>query len=172
MFKWSFLGKKWWNGHTKMRKMHSLVTQIRKSIATYWVKTLRSIYPFGLNYHVAEYYTQEKTKIVGVKFPSSSRIHCWTRGIKHKYVNQIYGKEFLFKLNKDPTINLPNTMNFSPTSIASSNKFYLKEIVKRFTDEITPLLSCLRYMWWCMTVRDAIESKFYFPIPLRNSRKR
>ena len=114
------------SGRTNRLKMNPSITQMRKRIETDWIETLRIAYPNGFNDNVRDDHRKEKTELVGVKFPSLTKIHSRTRRIQYNYINKISGKEFLFKLNKRLISNLRKNVNFRGkkvcTSIASLNK--------------------------------------------------
>ena len=49
------------------------ITQIRKTIETTWIKTVKTVYPYGLNDLAWDDYSKDKIKVVRVKFPSLTR---------------------------------------------------------------------------------------------------
>lgn len=53
--------------------MDPSITQIRKTIETTWIKTVKTAYPYGLNDLACEDYSKDKIKVVRVKFPSLTR---------------------------------------------------------------------------------------------------
>ena len=161
------------NGRTKRGGLDAKSTQLRKSRETYWMNKLRTVYPYGLNDLTGEEFKKDKNcDLIGVNFFPLNRSHSRiSRGQTHKTPNNISSNDFFHLLNKQLIYSLPNAMNFIRVQIASLNKKSLKEIGATFLDKLNTFPSSFPHMQWYLATQDAIESKLYKPMQVKQRKK-
>ena len=161
-------------GLTNRGIMDPQYTPARKARETYWMKELRTVYPYGLNDRIGDEPITPNTHInVGLRFKALPRRNKRiSRGKLHNGITNLKPNDFIEKLKHVLDTDITSAPNFLRISLASMKKSNLKTVHQLLSDIISqncPLAVYEQYLLQCF---DIIESKLYKPKQSISKRKR
>ena len=161
------------SGQTASGAMDPKYTPARKARELFWIKELRTAFPYGLNHRIGDEPVTEDSSIrVGTKFRALPRRNArYSRGRRHNGTTVMNSQKFINDLNALLLADITRAPNFIRISLASMKKCHLKMVHQLVTDILSnesPLSSYKQYFLQCI---DIIECKLYKPISPKRKKK-
>ena len=160
-------------GQTDRGCMDTRFTAARKAQETYWMKELRTVYPYGLNDRVGDEPKTSNTHInVALRFKSLPRKNKRIgRGRSHNGTNTMTPSDFINKFKQYLNDDITSLPNFIRISLFSMKKSSLKTVHQLLSDMLSQDSSLSTFEQYFLQSFDIIESKLYKPKPLKSKRK-
>ena len=150
-------------GRTARNAIDASMTSQRKKREEYWMKLLRTVYPYGLNDRVGDDYMKEQdTSMIGSKFPSLKRSYQRvSRGISRKGISQLNQLQFISKLDVSLKENLKESLNFIRMSLSSMKKTELKLLGDNINDLLLNKPIDFPFTQWYLAALDIVDCRTY-----------
>ena len=150
----------------KLKPIDKSVESERRKRETYWIKALRTAYPYGLNSRIGEEYKKVNNDIdvIGKYFiKTGGRGIYGSRGKRHARHTHCRLTKFNFTdlLNQTLKNDLPNAPNFIRISITSMKKSHLKAVFAELLEAVRESGEDFQYTHWYLMTCDAIETKIF-----------
>ena len=152
-------------GQTDRGFMDPKQTPARKLREVFWMKELRTIFPYGLNDRIGdEPKTADSHINVGLKFRSLPRKHKRVgRGKSHNGICRTNPVDFITTFKQMLEIDLVNVPNFLRTSLCNMKKSGLKSTYLNLNDLLSSDSSLTLYKQYFQQCLDIIDCKLYKP---------
>ena len=146
------------SGRTARNAINVTITSSRRKREDYWMKTLQTIHPYGLNYRVGDDFMRDQaTERIGYQFPTLKRsFNRLNRRESKKGYCQLDQDMFLKRPEEILMVDVKEALNFIRVSLTTMKKAELKRLEDRINDILlskspwtflipngTPLLSIL-----------------------------
>lgn len=160
------------SGRTERNAIDPAITTFRRKREDFWMKTLRTVYPYGLNDHVGDDYMRDQARErIGSKSPSLKRsFNRGNRREKRKGTNNINHDTFLEKLRKILTNDLTEALNFIRMSLTSMKKVELKRLGDKINDFLLGKPLYFPLSQWYTVALDIIDCRLYVTPPSKKKR--
>ena len=137
----------------------------RRKRETFWIRKLRTAYPYGLNDRIGDDFVKVdcEREAVGPYFLKSDRKLPRTKDCRHSRKNKcLYNAEdFLKDLDMKIEVDIPNVPNFIRINITSMKKIQLRKVFNGLHNKLAELGENFQYTHWYLMACDTIESKIY-----------
>jgi len=157
------------SGRTNRKAIDVSVSSYRKQRESFWMTTLRTVYPYGLNDRMADdYMKNQNSERIGKKFLPLKRVFSRLgRGNNRKGENPLDPDAFLKQLQVILHSNIKEALNFVRLSLASMRKSHLRQV----GDKIIDLLSseALDGQWYSVAL-DIIDCRTYIEPTIKPKR--
>ena len=153
------------SGRTERKAIDKQASVVRRKREDFWIKTLRTVYPYGLNDKLCDDFMKDPAKDkIGLKFPSLKRL--FDRGDRRlkrfsevKFTHDTFLKNLEEILNKD----IKSAMNFVRKTLTTVKKSELR----RLGDTISELLLTkpvdFYFSQWYSAALDIIDCRLFKP---------
>ena len=162
------------SGRTERHAIDPKITSKRRKREDFWMKTLRTVYPYGLNDRVGDDFMRDQASDrIGLKFPPLKR--CFDRGARrlNRIGNNTFTHETFLKDLKEMLINdIKNALNFIRTSICCLKKSELKRLADMITDTLASSPLNFPFSQWYSVALDIIDCRLYKPKPPKKKKHR
>ena len=117
-------------GRTERNAIDASMTSYRKKREDYWIKLLRTAFPYGLNDRLSDDYMKDQdTSMIGLRFPPLKRSYQRvSRGVNRKGITRLNHIKFLSTLEVMLLENLKDSLIFVRMSLSSLKKNELKRL--------------------------------------------
>ena len=169
----SILEKMEGTGRTDRDTMDFSAKADRKKREKYWMLTLRTVFPYGLNDRIGdEFKTGNTSTAIGKKFPPLSRNFSRVgRGSSRKGTPDLQPQSFCSEFSSMLDNDIKNVPNFIRTSLSSLKKSSLRIIHDMLNTELNYLPSNFQFSQYYLLALDVIESKIYKDPPTKQKKK-
>lgn len=160
------------SGRTERKTIDVTTTTLRRKREDYWMKTLRTVYPYGLNDRVGDDYMKDQaTERIGLKFPTLKRsFNRSNRRENRKGHHCLDHEHFLKRLHEVLTGNIKEALNFIRISLITMKK----EELKRLGDTINDLLLSkpldFPFSQWYTVALDIVDCRIYVSPQIKKKR--
>ena len=150
-------------GRTNRNAIDASITSYRKDREDYWIKLLRTAYPYGLNDRLSDDYMKDQdTSMIGLRFPPLKRSYQrLSRGLNRKGNTRLNHVEFLSTLDNMLIENLKDSLNFIRMSLSSMKKSELKLLGDNLNDLLLNKPIDFPFTQWYMVALDIIDCRIY-----------
>ena len=145
------------------------ITSIRRKREDFWMKTLRTVYPYGLNDRVGDDYMRDQTNDrIGLKFlPLKRSFDRGARRLKRTGQSTFSCDTFLKDLENKLDHEIKNALNYVRTSLSCLRKADLKRLGDRISDILSSCPLDFPFSQWYSVALDIIDCKLHKPQPLK-----
>ena len=159
-------------GRTERKAIDVSITSHRRKREEFWMKTLRTVYPYGLNDRVSDDYMKDQDHDkIWLKFPPLKRVYSRIgRGINRKGHCKLDHETFMAKLEHLLTSDVKEAMNFIRMSLAAMKKSNLKLLGDRISDFLLSKPADFLYGQWYTVALDIIDCQTYAKLPTKPKR--
>ena len=160
------------SGRTEDDAIDPKVTSRRRKREDFWMRTLRTVHPYGLNDRVGDDFMRDQaTDKIGLKFfPLKRSFDRGTRRAKRTGNNKFNEEGFLRNLEDMLIHDIKNTMNYIRTSLTCLKKSELKRLGDRVTDILSAKPLDFPYSQWYSVILDMLDCRLYKPQPEKKKR--
>ena len=158
------------DGRTACKTVGPTQATFRKQRELYWMLTLRTVFPYGLNDRIGdEFKTEESHFAIASRFTTLKR-SCprIARGKARKGQNRLTCNTFLQALKNHFSTSLHDALNYIRVSISSMNKSMLKQLADIVNDELLDQPADFKFTQWYSAILDLIDTKLYKPKPKKS----
>ena len=150
-------------GRTERKAIDPSITSVRKKREDYWIRTLRTAHPYGLNDRLGDDYMKDQdTSMIGSKFPPLKRsFQRVSRGINRKGNNNLNYLQFLSKLDTMLKENIKESLNFIRVALSTMKKAQLKLLGDHINDFLLNKPDDFPFVQWYSVALDIIDCRTY-----------
>ena len=151
------------SGRTERNAMDVKVSSHRKQREDFWIKTIRTAYPYGLNDRLSnDYMKDQNNDRIGSKFYPLKRVFSRVgRGINRKGKNLVEPDSFLQQLNSYLHNNIREALNYVRLSLITMRKSHLKQVRDKINDFLADQPLDFPYVQWYSVALDIIDCRTY-----------
>ena len=160
------------SGRTERNAIDPKETSFRRKREDFWMKTLRTVHPYGLNDRVGDDFMRDQaTDRIGLKFPPLKRsFDRRNRRVKRTGNNRFKHDVFLKDLEEMLVHDIKNALNYIRTSLTCLRKSELKRLGDKITDFISAKPLDFPFSQWYSVALDIIDCRLYKPPPAKKKR--
>ena len=150
-------------GRTERKAIDVGVTCHRRKREEFWMKTLRTVYPYGLNDRVNDdYMKDQENDRVGLKFPPLKRVYSRIgRGANRKGHCKLNHETFMDSLDHLLMTDIKEAMNFIRMSLTTMKKSSLKSLGDTINDFLLSKPTNFLYSQWYSVALDIIDCRTF-----------
>ena len=136
------------------------------------MKTLRTVYPYGLNDRMSDDYMADQSKDkIGLKFPPLKRTFSRVgRGTKRKGAPSLNHQSFMDQLDSILNTNIKEAANFIRMSLSTMKKSQLKQLGDKINDLLLSNPLDFPYEQWYSMALDTIDCRTFIQAPTKPKR--
>ena len=159
-------------GRTERNAVDVKQTSSRRKREDYWIKTLRTVFPYGLNDRVGDDFMRDQANVrIGLKFPSLKRtFDRVSRRNSRKGSKGMTHKTFLNKLEEILKSNLKEALNFIRMSLSTMKKSELKQLGYAVRELLGSKSLDFPFSQWYSAALDIIDCRIYVIPPSKPKR--
>ena len=159
-------------GRTEDNALDRDSTSIRKKREDYWIRTLRTVYPYGLNDKLGDDYMRDQnSSLIGLKFYTLKRNFNRTRRrISRVGTGKFNHKTFLEELDNVLNSEIKNASNFIRMSLTNMKTTELKKLADKINDILLSSPIDFPFSQWYSIALDIIDCRVYTPPPPKKKR--
>ena len=160
------------SGRTERGAIDVKICRTRRKREDFWMKTLRTVYPYGLNDRMGDDCVRDQiSERIGSKFPTLKR--SFKRGsrrekrIGDKTLNH---ERFLERLDAILSNDVKEALNFIRMSLCTMRKVDLKRLGDKISDLLLSRPLDFPFSQWYSAALDIIDCRLYVPPPAKKTR--
>ena len=159
-------------GRTEEEAVDPKVTSSRRKREDFWMRTLRTVHPYGLNDRVGDDFMRDQASDrIGKKFfPLKRSFDRGTRRSKRTGNNKFTLDGFFRDLEERLIHDIKSAMNYIRTSLSCLKKSELKRLGDKVTDILSSKPLDFPYSQWYSVILDIVDCRLYKPQPTKKKR--
>ena len=160
------------SGRTEHGGIDPKKTSFRRKREDFWMRTLRTVHPYGLNDRVGDDFMRDQASDrIGLKFlPLKRSFDRGNRRVKRNGNRKFTHDKFLKDLDEILVHDIKNALNFIRKSLTCLKKSELKRLGDNVTDIISSKPLDFPYSQWYSVILDIIDCRLYKPLPPKKKR--